>query len=401
MCIRDRACREHMDGRKKQVFIARDQGPDSHRERGEESASYNGEGGGKVFKWYVKSVFLRHLALLDVELATCSERQCMMALAATSDELRRSVYEYGSLDAYAGPQCFPQLQDKARVDANQKRKADADDNVEADDANVEQLRGCWFRCDRCRKWRVVERECATAWRLDYFRGDVDANRGTWKEWLSRAGARHEAFQRERQGPGVAVGTAAQDSDTLPARAQEADGDDAFRGWAVRTGVGADALGADEQSEASDNSAAVDLEGLLGARGGGLDEADRRALDELLAGSEPFGSGSKTQAIAFRCEMLMARRAAAGEQKWRQLSCDDADDFLTLKSFAWSSVDYREHDRVELWPRDATEPPGEKSGFVRAGRVLTTVSPEGEQESDPLFAIAKRTCLLYTSDAADE
>ena len=181
----------------------------------------------------------------------------MMALAATRNELQGNRYEYGSLDEYAGPQCFPQLQDKSRVDANQKRKADADDNAEADDANVEQLRGCWFRCDHCRKWRVVERECATAWRLDYFRGDVETNRGTWKEWLSRAGARFEAFQRERSGPGVAVGTPAQDSDTRSLRAEEDDGADAFRGWAVRTGVGADALGADELSESSDNSAVVD------------------------------------------------------------------------------------------------------------------------------------------------
>ena len=185
--------------------------------------------------WYVKSVFLRHLALMEVELATCSERQCMKALRATSSELERHPYEYGPLAAHAGPQCFPQLQDKARVDANQKSSGQKeDDNVEGEDADVEQLRGCWFRCDRCRKWRVVERECATAWRVDYFRGENETNRGTWKEWLSRAGARYEAFQRERRRPEGPPGNPVQELDTPTARVREGDGADAFRGWAVQT-----------------------------------------------------------------------------------------------------------------------------------------------------------------------
>ena len=315
--------------------------------------------------------------------------------AGSQSSMEKHPYEYGSLDAFAGPQCFPQLQDQARVDANQKRGGQKEDeNFDGDEGDVDQLRGCWFRCDHCRKWRVVERECATAWRVDYFRGEGETNPGTWKEWLSRAGARFEAFQRERQRPGEPLGTSVEKPSTPSMPVQEGGGADAFRGWAVQTGVGAGALAADELSESSDNSAAVDLEALFGVRGGGLNVADRRALDELLAGGKPVGAGSEARSIAFRCEMLMARRATAGagEHKWRQLSCADADDFLTLRSHAWTVTDYREHDRVELWPRDVTEPPGENGGFVRSGRVLTTISPAGQQEGDPLFAIAKSTRL---------
>ena len=50
---------------------------------------YNGSDGGRVFKWYTRVVFNNYLKRMGVSECSCSEKQCMLALAATSDELRK------------------------------------------------------------------------------------------------------------------------------------------------------------------------------------------------------------------------------------------------------------------------------------------------------------------------
>ena len=69
--------------------------------------------------WYEPSVFQVELQRLGVDVETCTERECVIALRETSKLIREysDVYKNG-LVQYAGPQCYPQLKDAARLGAN-------------------------------------------------------------------------------------------------------------------------------------------------------------------------------------------------------------------------------------------------------------------------------------------
>ena len=104
-------------------FIERDQGPRTVADRHDRTAAYNGRGGGRVFKWYTRPAFERHLVKVGWQgkrtaVETCTEKQCMQALRATSEELQMFPIDRHRLKAYAGPQCFPHLLDPARRFAN-------------------------------------------------------------------------------------------------------------------------------------------------------------------------------------------------------------------------------------------------------------------------------------------
>ena len=62
-----------------------DRWKDSGARFGSAAEQYNGRGEGRHFKWYSKQMFLyflrRHLGASE---ASCTERQCMEALAATT-----------------------------------------------------------------------------------------------------------------------------------------------------------------------------------------------------------------------------------------------------------------------------------------------------------------------------
>ena len=70
--------------------------------------------------WYEPYEFQKELQKMGVSVATCAERQCVDALRWTSDYVGRrysEAYKAG-LVQYAGPQCFPQLKDPVRLQAN-------------------------------------------------------------------------------------------------------------------------------------------------------------------------------------------------------------------------------------------------------------------------------------------
>ena len=56
---------------------------------GSERGQYNGKEGGRVFRWYSRAVFNNDLGRMGASEVSCTERQCMVALGATSDELRK------------------------------------------------------------------------------------------------------------------------------------------------------------------------------------------------------------------------------------------------------------------------------------------------------------------------
>ena len=135
---------------------------------GTDRERYNGRNGGQRFRWYSRPVFNRYLSRAGASEASCTERQCMDALAATSDELRKYPMVTDNLTPFAGPQCFPHL-DKAstecRLHANQRLKTE-DPGSEGGAAPPQVApapgracppctQGCWLQCDRCSKWRLL------------------------------------------------------------------------------------------------------------------------------------------------------------------------------------------------------------------------------------------------------
>ena len=267
--------REYVNSQGKKVsLVARDQGPASYRERTAEAAAYNGETGGRVFKWYRKSVFQRHLLQQGAEVETCSERQCMDALRATSTELERDAGGCDRGNAYAGPQCFPQLAE--RMDSNEELRGvdDAGNGPSAmqreEDLMRTKMRDCWKQCAACQKWRLLDPDCMKLWDEEYYGGlEEQAN---WKCWLSRAPARYASFLRSRRSRRGVVEESASLSGEGDRRLGEHAGasarqfakDAAFSGWLARGGGGqsdrgAEPIDSEEGSQASDNSAAADLE----------------------------------------------------------------------------------------------------------------------------------------------
>jgi hypothetical protein len=55
---------------------------------GSEAERYNGQDGGRFIKWYSRDIFRRNLRGYGVTEQSCTERQCMDALAATRDEIQ-------------------------------------------------------------------------------------------------------------------------------------------------------------------------------------------------------------------------------------------------------------------------------------------------------------------------
>ena len=112
-----------------------------------------------VYVWFDKlffylsqaSVFNNYLGRMGVSETTCTERQCMLALGATSDELRKYPMVTSRLIAYAGPQCYPHLDRRSadyRVDVVERREEEKEKQKvagEAKGASTDVLDGrCWL-----------------------------------------------------------------------------------------------------------------------------------------------------------------------------------------------------------------------------------------------------------------
>ena len=100
-------------------------------DRSSNLVEYNGFCGGRVFKWYTRPAFERHLRQrgwngLPRKVEQCTEQECMAALRATSDELLMFPMLTSHMVPYGGPQCFPPLRVQSRLDANVQRQVDDD-----------------------------------------------------------------------------------------------------------------------------------------------------------------------------------------------------------------------------------------------------------------------------------
>ena len=107
-------------GKGAKVLVEQGCGPQTANEVDDEEFScYNGKDGGRDVIWYEPKYFQRILRRMGVSVATITERECVKALRDTSDGLAAysEVYK-ASLVPYAGPQCYPQLKDRVRLEAN-------------------------------------------------------------------------------------------------------------------------------------------------------------------------------------------------------------------------------------------------------------------------------------------
>ena len=155
---------------------------------------YNGEGGGKVFKWYSRAVFINYLNRMQTTPAECSEKECMLALGAVSDELKKYPMVMDRLTAYAGPQCLQHLDKDGgeyRLHANDVRVEDTEvKGMECVATGVFDAE-CWRQCDCCSRWRLLDRRCLPAASEDAYMA-VRSTDLDWESWLESAGARYDA-----------------------------------------------------------------------------------------------------------------------------------------------------------------------------------------------------------------
>ena len=166
---------------------------------GTERERYNGEGGGRVFKWYSRAVFNSYLSRMGVDERSCDERQCTIALGATSDELRKYPMLMERLVAFSGPQCYPHLDPQSsdyRVRGNEYHEdTKTKDEKQCGPCGVIDSRN-WLQCKdkECGKWRCILPAVVGSLRGDRF-NHVEASDIDWHTWLSRAQCRYDAVKR--------------------------------------------------------------------------------------------------------------------------------------------------------------------------------------------------------------
>ena len=130
---------------------------------------------------------------------TVTEAQCVRALRATSLRLKRQTELIKYFREYAGPQCYPQLQERERTRANEPEAQPGPQ--EERPVILEQFKDCWMRCDsaKCRKRRLVKLECLPALRnTDSKAGASRVTQEDWRGWLLGAEALYDAFMKQRE-----------------------------------------------------------------------------------------------------------------------------------------------------------------------------------------------------------
>ena len=389
---------------------------------------YNGVDGGQVHMWYQREEFERQLSRLGFERSTCNERACVEALQATSLALRSQHLKHMEMEPYAGPQCFPQVFEDARFQANPEKGSRKARAVDQGGAIVDQMAKCWVRCGSpcCGKLRLVQQSALLSLQSEEFLKGVALD-AEWKTWLADAEGRYK----------IAVGADEEATESIDGAA-ESEAEDDFASIVARAaGDGVNSqlgcVGVPESMEGAAVGAAEDdvasivasdddgdssgwssccgpedrvegglecvLEG-LGSRGR-FDDSDRAALDRLAKGVGPGtpresprarAGGSKRRAalsqgpevrgegagvLTFTCDMLQraARRGegcseqVAQQPGWVTMSCDDEDDYEALLKLSCGTEALAEGDAVLLLRGDEEDGgPLAEDWYVRHGRV---------------------------------
>jgi hypothetical protein len=397
----------------RQVLLKPDLGPRSAGDREASFEDYNGEDGGRVFKWYVRAYFEAEIARLGAGRDTMTEAQCMRALRATSVFLRQLPEVQKSLKEYAGPQCYPQLEERGRWRGNQQHDPELTRGgaVPESGNELDDFRACWMCCDSCSRWRFVRKECLPALCNKDFQARLGSGpRVNWREWLSGAGDRYNAFLARRDGGGGQVsngdgraievaGEACGDNDAALSEhvakpVALCNQDDVGRLESEGECAGGDVEDClESESSSGDNDDEVKAhvaEGFrnIGSYSGGYTEKDKQDArkaelgENRLRGSWMVRSGAKRRKTAagcvgseaqrrikFECRMLQRWENEAGQCRWSTMSCDVEDDFDLLRSLSWPMEAFCEQTRVVLLHADARTPSTVSGGFARMGLSL--------------------------------
>ena len=276
---------------------------------------------------------------------------------------------------HAGPQCFPQLQEEARLRAN-RPLVEGEAAAEEGDARagVEQLRDGWLCCARCGKWRLVELASLPALREEEYAEPLPGETFDWGAWLDQAGARWAAFEARQPQDGAAR-TEMEDEDSEDSGGEGQAGRDAESEVSRASTFGGESEGDRPQREEFEKALRK-----LGSKSRWLEEWKRQELERLEAqerGEEVCGQARFKP--LFVCPMLMRHApegVAAGGLAWQTMSCADPDDFQALKSTRWPVEEFDHRDVVCVWDPDAESPPVNGEAFVRFGRMLHAAEAAG-------------------------
>ena len=136
---------------------------------------------------------------------TCTERECYFALRNTSAKIRVFNVAYRrKLIQYAGPQCYPQLYIRERLQANAENIRSTNGKGDApaqptEDTNA-QLMPCWMACDGCGARRLVDQSCMPALTTEAFQrsgGALEVGDVTfWRDWLKASQSRYDDIKRK-------------------------------------------------------------------------------------------------------------------------------------------------------------------------------------------------------------
>ena len=125
----------------------------------------------------------------------------MLVLANTSSELSKYANACEYLKPFAGPQCFPQLQDAERREANdlERLRASREAGGEASSATGGFFKGCawdcWRQCDACRVWRLLDPEAVGVLTTEACDERAEHRSIEWRAWLASAPAGYAVFEQ--------------------------------------------------------------------------------------------------------------------------------------------------------------------------------------------------------------
>ena len=353
----------------------------------------------------------------------------MQALKATNEMLKSGKVEQVELVQYAGPQCYPQLKerlmanavesggvrrDNSRPGAAGRRACPRDDGL---GAVVEQVEGCWLRCDDCGARRLVERRSLASLRAERFQKTLEGGEeGFWAQWLEGARSRYDDFVQKcsaggaGSAPGEAGGAVAGGSVAEPT------GLDGGSEGGGRPDAEMEEPGesGSEHGEVLRTDVRLGLEAakvFLGGRGGGLTVAEQEQSDalyqrerqvagKLVADGQPRVGGLRSapaRGLQFRCSMLQRevtwRRAGDGvlRRRWETMRCrvwnagagqwegGDEDDFEALHRSSWGRDDFVDGGSVVLLRPFGLGGQPESKLWARYGRVVRAVWRAAERD----------------------
>jgi hypothetical protein len=367
-----------------------------------EDADYNGIGGGRVFQWYRRPVFEMFLRTSSpiwqgpprAVHEGVTEKQCMRALVLTSVHLSKFSTACEYLTPYAGPQCFPHLQDVERREANglDRLLVSAGGAVSADGL----FQGCawdrWRRCDGCRRWRLLDPEAVEVFGEEGCDKRLPHRLIDWRAWLLSAPERFAQFQQEHDPRGATLGgkiemeIEREGAEELAAFGIDAPEEDVQSAASGGVSVVESSLSGQSASTASLDFAEILRD--LGGRGGGLNEEESHEAKSLERGASALrkgpvaslpavGRGSESTPgprVEFRCDMLLRRdTSASATGSWRPMSCEDEDDFVAwrenlLASESDSRFHYSKGDEVWVLTAEAGVDPMGPDAYLRPAVV---------------------------------